>query len=203
MRCKPTHSHAHTYTCTLTHTHTHTHTHTLARLQHLNNTDSYFGSRLSKPTLGIVSSRRWMNWLSRQVSWDWYMTKHNKTRQSKSLFSIVYVSIIADFTDAIAWRCCVAYKQKLVRPRLSNFNYLHARKRWVGRSRVRPKQALLIIKVLAAPQLVRTMCVLLQTKIIALWPKSSSKQPVFRCTMTNMIRSHRPHSKPVHGNPML
>ena len=27
--------------------------------------------------------------------------------------------------------------------------------------------------------------------------------PVFRCNMTNMIRSHRPHSKPVHGKPML
>ena len=26
---------------------------------------------------------------------------------------------------------------------------------------------------------------------------------VFRCNMTNMIRSHRPHSKPVHGKPML
>ena len=26
---------------------------------------------------------------------------------------------------------------------------------------------------------------------------------VFRCNMTNMIRSHRPHSKLVHGKPML
>ena len=27
--------------------------------------------------------------------------------------------------------------------------------------------------------------------------------PVFRCDTTNVIRSHRPHSKPVHGKPML
>ena len=121
-----------THTCT----HKHTRTHALARLQHLNNTEFYFDSTLSKPNLGIVSSRKWMNWcLRRQVSWDWYMTKHNKTRQSNSLFGIVYVSIIADFTKVIAWRFYVAFKQKLVRPtRLSHFNYLDARKRWVGRS---------------------------------------------------------------------
>ena len=43
----------------------------------------------------------------------------------------------------------------------------------------RMRRALLILKVLAAPQLVRTMCVLLETKIIALWPKSSSTHECF------------------------
>ena len=43
-------------TCTHAHMHTNAHTNTLARLRPLNNTDSYFGSKLSKPNSGIVSS---------------------------------------------------------------------------------------------------------------------------------------------------
>ena len=68
-------------------------------------------------------------------------------------------------------------------------------------SHVGLKHALLIIKRMTAPQLVRTMCVLLQTKIKAFMPKSSSTQTTFPCNMTDMIRLYRPHSKPIYCKP--
>ena len=44
---------------------------------------------------------------------------------------------------------------------------------------------------------------LTRNKIHSFMTKVIQHARVFRCNMTNMIRSHRPHSKLVHGKPML
>ncbi len=70
-------------------------------------------------------------------------------------------------------------------------------------SHVCQKQTLLIIKRMTTPQLIRTMCILPQTKMKAFKPESSSRKNTCSCNTTDMIRLYRPHSKPIHGRPTL
>ena len=101
----------------------------------------------------------------------------------------------------ISWRCWVAFKQKMIRPaRLFHFDDLHARKSWVCRSQTTTHLLICVKnKPTTTPQLVRTMCILLETKTKAFKQKSSSKSTTFPCNTTDMIRSSRPHRKPIYG----